>query len=89
MSKEDSNPTAPTVLNIPRVPMTTTGAASNVPDSDQDNSNADFDNLDETIGEFDDGKSGKLTLSTLIQEGLIEPGDGVMTIDYLGQTFKV
>ena len=40
------------------------------------------------IGLDDDGKSGKLTLSILLSEKLIEPGDGVMSIDYLGQTFK-
>ena len=40
------------------------------------------------IGLDDDGKSGKLTLSILLSEKLIEPGEGVMSIDYLGQTFK-
>merc|ERR1719195_498596 len=40
------------------------------------------------IGLDDDGKSGKLTLNILLAEKLIEPGDGVMSIDYLGQTFK-
>jgi hypothetical protein len=40
------------------------------------------------IGEYDDGKTGKLTLSILLAEGLIEPGEGVMSIDYLGQSFK-
>ena len=40
------------------------------------------------IGLDDDGKSGKLTLSILLNEKLIEPGEGVMSIDYLGQTFK-
>ena len=34
------------------------------------------------------GAGGKLTLSTLLQQGLIEAGDGVLTIEYLGQTFK-
>jgi hypothetical protein len=45
-------------------------------------------NNEDGIGEFDDGKTGKLTLSILLAEGLIEPGDGVMSIDYLGQSFK-
>merc|ERR1719195_6769 len=40
------------------------------------------------IGLDDDGKSGKLTLNILLAEKLIEPGEGVMSIDYLGQTFK-
>ena len=40
------------------------------------------------IGEFDDGRSGKITLGVLIQDGIIEAGDGVMAVDYLGQTFK-
>ena len=40
------------------------------------------------IGLDDDGKSGKLTLTILLAEKLIEPGEGVMSIDYLGQTFK-
>jgi len=33
-------------------------------------------------------KEGKLTLTALLEEGLVEPGVGVMSIDYLGQTFK-
>ena len=43
---------------------------------------------DGAIGLEDDGKSGKLTLSILLAEKLIEPGESVMSIDYLGQTFK-
>ena len=38
--------------------------------------------------EHEDGKSGKLTLSILLAENLIEPGEGVLSIDYLGQSFK-
>ena len=34
------------------------------------------------IGEFDDGRSGKITLGVLIQDGIIEAGDGVMAVDY-------
>jgi len=40
------------------------------------------------IGEFDDGKTGKLTLAILLHESLIQAGEKVMSIDYLGQTFK-
>jgi len=40
------------------------------------------------IGEFDDGKTGKLTLAILLHENLIQAGEKVMSIDYLGQTFK-
>merc|ERR1719410_1164689 len=40
------------------------------------------------IGLDDDGKSGKLTLNILLAEKLIHPGEKVMSIDYLGQTFK-
>ena len=47
-----------------------------------------LDSNEDGIGEFDDGKTGKLTLSILLAEGLIEPGDSVMSIDYLGQSFK-
>ena len=43
---------------------------------------------EEGIGEFDDGKTGKLTLAILLAEDLIHPGEKVMSIDYLGQTFK-
>jgi len=43
---------------------------------------------DEGIGEFDDGKTGKLTLAILLQEELIHAGEKVLSIDYLGQTFK-
>merc|ERR1712130_362568 len=43
---------------------------------------------DEGIGEIDDGKTGKLTLSILLAEDLIHPGEKVLSIDYLGQTFK-
>ena len=46
------------------------------------------DECEDGIGEFDDGRSGKITLGVLIADGIIEPGDGVMAVDYLGQTFK-
>merc|ERR1712130_481997 len=42
----------------------------------------------EEIGEIDDGKTGKLTLAILLHENLIHPGEKVLSIDYLGQTFK-
>jgi len=41
-----------------------------------------------SIGENDDGKTGKLTLAILLHENLIQAGEKVMSIDYLGQTFK-
>ena len=34
---------------------------------------------DEGIGEFDDGKTGKLTLAILLAEDLIHPGEKVRT----------
>ena len=33
-------------------------------------------------------KEGKLTLTALLEEGLVEPGVGVMSIDYLGQVSR-
>ncbi|CAB4058971.1 FLOT [Lepeophtheirus salmonis] len=58
----------------------------------------DSDSEDESSSNCEEGRSssctsasslgGKLTLSTLIKEDLIEPGEGVLSIDYLGQTFK-
>ncbi len=87
----------PTVLNIPKVnaPSTTTmtaeqddeeerpqqgGAAAAAAAAGEDGCSV--------LGDSEDGRTGKLTLSILIQEGLIEPGKGLLTIDYLGQTFK-
>ena len=65
----------------------TAPASSEVSEQDFDPSEADeFE--DGGIGEFDDGRSGKITLGVLIQDGVIEAGDGVMAVDYLGQTFK-
>ena len=37
---------------------------------------------------IDDFKTNISTLGVLIQDGVIEAGDGVMAVDYLGQTFK-
>ena len=96
-SEDDPKPgSAETILNIPKM---TSAAASNAPTAAEDSpatTEAEEDDPsvageteeDAAIGEFDDGKSGKLTLSTLLAEGLIEAGDGVLTIEYLGQTFK-
>ncbi len=86
-----SSPERP-VLNIPRVSAPTPTAAAHLTGRDEDQSSeatttdADADGC----ALLDDGRGGnnKLTLATLIHEGLIEPGDSVMTIDYLGQTFK-
>ncbi len=84
------------LLNIPKVPQ----PQSSIKEEDNHNHNHEGKPLpsssssatapagEDSIGEFDDGRSGKLTLSILIQEGLIDPGEGVLTIDYLGQTFK-
>ena len=88
--------TKDTILNIPQLNRgtltptssraTPTAPASEVSE-DFDPSEADeFE--DGGIGEFDDGRSGKITLGVLIQDGVIEAGDGVMAVDYLGQTFK-
>ena len=40
------------------------------------------------LGKGASGTGGKLTLTALLEEGLVEAGEGVMSIDYLGQTFK-
>ena len=93
MSGEASTPSSspspsPAILNIPKVNAPPSGNAS--PSTTAASSVQEFNdvNEDEAIGEFDDGKSGKLTLSTLLQEGMIEAGEGVLSIEYLGQTFK-
>lgn len=80
-----------TILNIPQVGNTTnTSMASAASEASEDPDPADLEveEDDGSIGEFDDGRSGKLTLGVLLQEGFIEAGEGVMAIDYLGQTFK-
>jgi len=74
------------ILNIPNYSH---GMRQSVEQEESDNDvESQIDEGDEGIGEFDDGKTGKLTLAILITEELIEPGEGVMSIDYLGQTFK-
>jgi len=74
------------MLNIPNFRQSVDQEES---DNDTESHSESFaDDGDEGIGEFDDGKTGKLTLAILLTEELIEPGDGVMSIDYLGQTFK-
>ena len=87
-----------TVLNIPKVTTSTpTPATTSTPKAAAASESTptmtpaaamEVKEEEESIGEFDDGRSGKLTLSTLIGEGLIEPGEGVLAIEYLGQTFK-
>ena len=84
------------ILNIPQFISSSQSQRVSVStdhdESDTDNMDTDAHNMEEHedggIGLDDDGKSGKLTLSILLAEKLIEPGEGVMSIDYLGQTFK-
>ena len=85
-----------TILNIPQLNRgaltptssraTPTAPASEVSEDYFDQ--FDGDEFEDGIGEFDDGRSGKITLGVLIQDGILEAGDGVMAVDYLGQTFK-
>ena len=67
--------------------MATPTAPASEASEDQDQT-SEADECEDGIGEFDDGRSGKITLGVLIQDGIIEAGDGVMAVDYLGQTFK-
>ena len=87
------------ILNIPqfisgqsRASVTTDheteSDTDNMTETESHTTDNDHDHEDGGIGLDDDGRSGKLTLSILLSEKLIEPGDGVMSIDYLGQTFK-
>ena len=86
------------ILNIPQFISSGSGqrvsvsASTDHDESDNDNMDTESHTTEEHedggIGLDDDGKSGKLTLSILLAEKLIEPGEGVMSIDYLGQTFK-
>ena len=94
---EEGNASSETILNIPKVSQPAGGpqeagsedATTDNPDDDGGSGGGtSIGQCEESIGEFDDGKSGKLTLGTLLQEGIIEQGEGVMAIDYLGQTFK-
>ena len=90
-----------TILNIPqpsssvsRSSMATTPTSSRATptapasEASEDPDPSEADECEDGIGEFDDGRSGKITLGVLIQEGVIEAGEGVMAVDYLGQTFK-
>jgi hypothetical protein len=91
-----------TILNIPQPPTTIVSRSSTVatptssratPTAPASEASEDFDpseadELEDGIGEFDDGRSGKLTLAVLLQDGVLEAGEGVMAVDYLGQTFK-
>ena len=77
-----------TILNIPQVNRgaltpTSSRATPTAPASEisEDFDQSEADEFEDGIGEFDDGRSGKITLGVLIQ-------DGVMAVDYLGQTFK-
>jgi|688.fasta_scaffold164982_3 hypothetical protein len=97
------SPPNPAILSIPQYlhplhpppPPPSRSSTDHDPDSsDTETMEAGLDrqtdggNNEDGIGEYDDGKTGKLTLSILLAEGLIEPGEGVMSIDYLGQSFK-
>jgi hypothetical protein len=95
----DSPPNPPAILSIPQYlhplpppPPPSRSSTDHDPDSsDTETMEAGPDRQtdnEDGIGEYDDGKTGKLTLSILLAEGLIEPGEGVMSIDYLGQSFK-
>ena len=89
-----------TILNIPvptssanRSSMATPTSSMATPtapasEASEDPDPSEADECEDGIGEFDDGRSGKITLGVLIQDGIIEAGDGVMAVDYLGQTFK-
>ena len=74
--------------------MTSVSSVTDQEESDTDNMETESTVAGDEVGEDggigldDDGKSGKLTLNILLAEKLIEPGEGVMSIDYLGQTFK-
>ena len=74
--------------------MTSVSSVTDHDESDTDNMETESTVAGDEVGEDggigldDDGKSGKLTLNILLAEKLIEPGEGVMSIDYLGQTFK-
>ena len=67
---------------------TPTPPTSRVSEVSEDPDPSEADECEDGIGEFDDGRSGKITLGVLIQDGIIEAGEGVMAVDYLGQTFK-
>ena len=99
MSIEQSSGGGGQILNIPqfisgqsRASVTTDheteSDTDNMTETESHTTDNDHDHEDGGIGLDDDGRSGKLTLSILLSEKLIEPGDGVMSIDYLGQTFK-
>jgi hypothetical protein len=82
------------ILNVPHYlhqPRPSTEAEESDQDQMETESHAEStteDQGEEGIGEFDDGKTGKLTLAILLAEDLIHQGEKVLSIDYLGQTFK-
>lgn len=91
--RTDPAPNVP-ILNIPHPAHSAAAAGATTP-GNHVHGNADHVMEDEEDthafgqgAEGEEGKSGKLTLTALLQEGLVEPGEGVMSIDYLGQTFK-
>jgi hypothetical protein len=64
-----------TILNIPNPPSRSRSDFA-PPDSRHEINDLEDDELadeeEEGIGEFDDGRSGKLTLGVLLQEGLVK-----------------
>ena len=84
------------MLSVPRFLGTEPRRVSEAEESDHEShmeteshtESTNDDHNEDGIGEFDDGKTGKLTLSILLAEDLIHPGEKVMSIDYLGQSFK-
>jgi len=78
----------PHFLNNPRPSTEAEESDQDQMDTESHTESTTEDQGEEGIGEFDDGKTGKLTLSILLAEDLIHPGEKVLSIDYLGQTFK-
>merc|ERR1712029_1243128 len=87
------------ILNIPQpttslrssmaaTPTSSRATPTIASEASEDLDPSEAEECEDGIGEFDDGRSGKITLGVLIQDGIIEAGDGVMAVDYLGQTFK-
>ena len=86
------------ILNIPNIGTSTSSTAGPSSSSQAAHNTSGESLLTDEEGEVNGygnssangtpNKEGKLTLTALLEEGLVEPGVGVMSIDYLGQTFK-
>ena len=91
-----SNHSTKEILNIPQPSTSLRSSMAATPTSSratptlasEASEDPDLEELENGIGEFDDGSTGKITLGVLIQDGVLEAGEGVMAVDYLGQTFK-